>query len=97
MKLPKPRLFSKQSALPPDAPVQPDAGQAVVIVPGVIESMLVLHKGTQRETPFYRDAVKLVKEGPPKGKEHRHPEMYYDSVLNGSRLVAEECAKDVIF
>ena len=43
------------------------------------------------------DAVKLVKEGPPEGKEHRHPEMYYDSVLKGSRLVAEECAKDVIF
>ena len=43
------------------------------------------------------DAVKLVKEGPPEGKEHRHPEMYYDSVLKGARLVAEECAKDVIF
>ena len=43
------------------------------------------------------DAVKLVKEGPPEGKEHRRPEMYYDSVLKGSRLVAEECARDVIF
>ena len=43
------------------------------------------------------DAVKLVKEGPPEGKEHRCPEMYYDSVLKGARLVAEECAKDVIF
>ena len=43
------------------------------------------------------DAEKLVKEGPPEGKEHRHPEMYYDSVLKGSRLVAEECSKDVIF
>lgn len=43
------------------------------------------------------DAIKLVKEGPPEGKEHRCPEMYYDSVLKGSRLVAEECAKDVIF
>ena len=43
------------------------------------------------------DAVKLVKEGPPECKEHRHPEMYYDSVLKGARLVAEECAKDVIF
>ena len=43
------------------------------------------------------DAIKLVKEGPSEGKEHRHPEMYYDSVLKGSRLVAEECAKDVIF
>ena len=43
------------------------------------------------------DAVKLVKEGPPEGKEHRYPEMYYDSVLKGSRLVADECARDVIF
>ena len=43
------------------------------------------------------DAVKLVKEGPPEGKEHRCPEMYYDSVLKGSRLVADECARDVIF
>ena len=43
------------------------------------------------------DAVKLVNEGPPEGKVHRHPEMYHDSVLKGARLVAEECAKDVIF
>ena len=43
------------------------------------------------------DAVKLVKEGPPQGKEHRHPEMYYEGVLKGVRLVADECAKDVIF
>ena len=43
------------------------------------------------------DVVNLVKEGPPEGKEHRCPEMYYDSVLKGARLVAEECAKDVIF
>ena len=38
------------------------------------------------------DAEKLVIEGPPKGKEHRHPEKYYDSVLEGARLVVEECA-----
>ena len=43
------------------------------------------------------DAKKLVKEGPPQGKEHRHPEMYYEGVLKGSLLVADECAKDVIF
>ena len=43
------------------------------------------------------DAEKLVKEGPPEGKEHCCPEMYYDSVVKGSRLVAEECARDVIF
>ena len=43
------------------------------------------------------DAEKLVKKGPPQGKEHRHPEMYYECVLKGARLVADECAKDVIF
>ena len=43
------------------------------------------------------DAEKLVKEGPPQGKEHRHPEMYYEGVLKGARLVADEYAKDVIF
>ena len=43
------------------------------------------------------DAEKLVKEGPPQGKEHRHPEMYYEGVLKGACLVADECAKDVIF
>ena len=43
------------------------------------------------------DAEKLMTEGPPKGKEHRHPKKYFDSVLKGSHLVAEQCAKDVIF
>ena len=43
------------------------------------------------------DAVKLVKEGPPQSKEHRHPEMYYEGVLKGARLIADECSKDVIF
>ena len=43
------------------------------------------------------DAMKLMIEGPPEGKEHRRPELYFDSVLEGSRLVAEQCAKDVIF
>ena len=43
------------------------------------------------------DATKLMTEGPPEGKEHRKPEKYYDSVMEGSRLVAEQCAKDIIF
>ena len=43
------------------------------------------------------DAVKLATEGPPAGKEHRMPELYFDNVLEGSRLVAEQCAKDTIF
>ena len=43
------------------------------------------------------DAEELVTEGPPKGKEHRHPEQYYDNVIKGARLVADGCANDVIF
>ena len=43
------------------------------------------------------DAVKVATEGSPAGKEHRTPELYFDSVLEGSRLEAEQCAKDSIF
>ena len=42
------------------------------------------------------DAEKLVTEGPPEGKEHRRPEMYYEGVLKGARKIADECPKDVI-
>ena len=49
------------------------------------------------KTQWELDAVKLIKEGPPEGKEHRHPEMYYEGVLPGARLIADECSKDVIF
>ena len=43
------------------------------------------------------DVEKLVKDGPPEGKAHRCPEKYYDGVMKGARLVANECAKDTIF
>ena len=43
------------------------------------------------------DAVKLIKEGPLEGKEHRHPEMYYEGVLPGALLIADECSQNVIF
>ena len=43
------------------------------------------------------DAEKLMTEGPPEGKEHRKPELYYDIVLKGARLVAEECTKVIEF
>ena len=43
------------------------------------------------------DAKKLMTEGLPEGKEHRRPELYFDGVLEGSRLVAEQCSKDIIF
>ena len=43
------------------------------------------------------NAVKLATEGPPEGKEHRTPERYFSDVLEGSRIVADHCAKDTIF
>src|SRR3954467_10953844 len=43
------------------------------------------------------DAEKFVKDGPPPGKEHRVPEAYYEGVLKGARLIADECSKDLIF
>ena len=43
------------------------------------------------------DAEKLVKDGPPPGKEHRKPENYYKDVLKGVCLVADGCSRDVIF
>ena len=43
------------------------------------------------------DVEKLVKDGLPEGKVHRHPKKYYDDVMKGTRLVADECTKDKIF
>ena len=43
------------------------------------------------------NAVKLATEGPPAGKENCTPERYFEDVLEGSRTVAEQCAKDIIF
>ena len=43
------------------------------------------------------DAEKLMTEEPPEGKEHRRPELYYEGVMKGARLAAEQCTKDIIF
>ena len=43
------------------------------------------------------NAVMLETEGPPAGKEHHMLEQYFEDVLEGSRTVAEQCAKDIIF
>ena len=49
-----------------------------------------VHKGKM-------DAEKLVTDRPLLGREYRKPEMYYEGVLKGARLIAGECSKDVIF
>ena len=38
-----------------------------------------------------------VDRGPPEGKEHRTPERYFADVIEGARLVADQCSKDVVF
>ena len=43
------------------------------------------------------DAEKLMTEGPPEGKEHRNPELYYEGVMKGARLATDKCTKDIIF
>ena len=43
------------------------------------------------------DVEKLMTEGPPEGKKHRKPELYYEGVLKGARLVVDKCTKDLIF
>ena len=43
------------------------------------------------------DAKKLITEGPPEGKEHRKPELYYEGVMKGACLAADKCTKDIIF
>ena len=43
------------------------------------------------------DAIKIVTEGPPEGKEHRTPERYFGDVLKGSHIVATQCSQDIIF
>ena len=42
------------------------------------------------------DAEKLVKDRPPEGKAHRCPKKYYNGVMKGTRLMADECTKDTI-
>ena len=42
------------------------------------------------------NTVELAR-GPLEGKEHRTLEKYFADVLEGSRLVAAQCLKDVIF
>ena len=43
------------------------------------------------------NAATVATEGPPVGKEHRKPELYFDDVMEGSHIVAGQCAKDIIF
>ena len=43
------------------------------------------------------NVVTVATEGPPAGKDHRTPERYFGDVLEGSRILAGQCAKVIIF
>lgn len=55
------RLFSKKQTWPPAAPENPGSTQAVVFVPGVVESVLLLNKGEANERPYYADGLRFLK------------------------------------
>ena len=42
------------------------------------------------------DAIEVTR-GPPEGKEHHTPELYFVDVLEGSRLAAAQCSQDIVF
>ena len=42
-------------------------------------------------------ATVVATEGPPKVKDHRKPERYFDDVLEGARIVEGQCLKDIMF
>ena len=43
------------------------------------------------------DAEKLMTKGPPEGKEHRKPELYYDSILKGAALRRSNAPRTLYF
>ena len=43
------------------------------------------------------DAEKLMTEGPPEGKEHCKPKLYYEGVLKGARLAASNAPRTLYF
>ena len=42
-------------------------------------------------------AANVAVEGPPRGKDHRKPERYFEDVLEGARLIEGQCSKDIMF
>ena len=42
-------------------------------------------------------ATVVATEGPPKGKDRRKPERYFEDVLAGAQIVEGQCSKDIMF
>ena len=42
-------------------------------------------------------AAAVAVEGPTEGKDYRKPERYFEDVLEGARLIAGQCLKDIMF
>ncbi|KAE8789328.1 Exocyst complex component 7 [Hordeum vulgare] len=43
------------------------------------------------------EPVKMATAPPPHGKEHRRPELYFSTAMEGARVVEAQCSKDLIF
>jgi len=54
-------IFSRKKAGQPMAPAKPESDQAVVFVPGVVESVLLRHKGEENEHPYFADGLRFLK------------------------------------
>ena len=42
-------------------------------------------------------AAGVAVKGPPEGKDYRKPERYFEDVLEGARLIAGQCLKNIMF
>ena len=42
-------------------------------------------------------ATNIAAKSPPRGKDHHTPELYFEDVLEGARLIEGQCPKDMIF
>lgn len=42
-------------------------------------------------------ATGIVAQSPPEGKDPNMPEHYFEDVLEGARLIDDQCSKDIMF
>ena len=42
-------------------------------------------------------AAVIAVERPPRGKDHRKPERYFEDALEGAHLIEGQCSKDIMF
>ena len=64
--------------------------------------MLNMHKSARRALARIKTywakmkATDIAAKSPPKGKDHHTPELYFEDVLEGARLIEGQCSKDIM-